>query len=96
VELSVENPDFVRAVSFWKLADLSSMIFSGGEKSFPYMRFAEILLIYAEAINEVSGPTAEAYNALNRVRRRAGFTEPVQICLKVNSETWFYRKGGWN
>jgi hypothetical protein len=77
VDLSVENPDFVRAVSFWKLADLSSMVFSGGEKSFPYMRFAEMLLIYAEATNEASGPTAEAYAGLNRVRSRAGFTEPL-------------------
>jgi hypothetical protein len=77
VDLSVENPDFVRAVSFWKLADLSSSVFSGGEKSFPYMRFAEILLIYAEALNEVSGPAGEAYNALNRVRARAGLSEPV-------------------
>jgi starch-binding outer membrane protein, SusD/RagB family len=78
VELSVDNPDFVNAVSFWKLADLSSLVFSGGEKSFPYMRFAEILLIYAEALNEAAGPTAEAYAALNRVRTRAGFTTPVE------------------
>jgi hypothetical protein len=77
VELSVENPDFTRAVSFWKLADLSSSVFSGGEKSFPYLRFADILLIYAEALNEASGPTPEAYAALNRVRARAGLTEPV-------------------
>jgi hypothetical protein len=77
VTLSVENPDFARAVSFWKLADPTSLVFSGGAKSFPYMRFAEILLIYAEALNEAGGPTPEAYAALNRVRRRAGFTEPV-------------------
>jgi hypothetical protein len=78
VTLSVENPDFARAVSFWKLADLSSTVFSGGAKSFPYMRFAEVLLIYAEALNEANGgPTAEAYNAFNRVRTRAGFTQPL-------------------
>lgn len=35
------------------------------------MRYAEILLIYAEASNEVSGPTADAYEAVNSIRRRA-------------------------
>lgn len=35
-------------------------------------RYAEILLNYAEAINEAQGPTTEAYNAINQVRARAG------------------------
>ncbi len=40
--------------------------------NFPVMRFAEVLLIYAEALNELNqGPTAEAYEAVNRVRARA-------------------------
>jgi len=40
---------------------------------FPYMRYSEVLLIYAEALNENGGPTAEAYDAINQVRRRARF-----------------------
>ena len=40
--------------------------------NFPVMRYAEILLIYAEALNEANeGPTQEAYDAINRVRERA-------------------------
>lgn len=40
--------------------------------NFPVMRYAEILLIYAEALNELNnGPTQEAYDALNRIRERA-------------------------
>lgn len=36
------------------------------------MRYSEVLLIYAEALNEVnSGPNAEAYEAVNTVRSRA-------------------------
>jgi hypothetical protein len=36
------------------------------------MRFSEILLIYAEALNEInSGPTAESFTAINMVRARA-------------------------
>jgi hypothetical protein len=40
--------------------------------NFPLIRYAEVLLIYAEALNEENGgPTPEAYEAINRVRRRA-------------------------
>lgn len=42
------------------------------------IRFAEVLLIHAEAENELNGPTQKAYASLNRVRARAGldpFTE---------------------
>ncbi|MDB5240684.1 MAG: RagB/SusD protein [Spirosoma sp.] len=41
-------------------------------KNIPVIRFAEILLIYAESLNEVGAPTGEAYSAINRVRKRAG------------------------
>jgi starch-binding outer membrane protein, SusD/RagB family len=36
-----------------------------------WMRFADVLLLYAEAVNERSGPTTDAKDALKRVRRRA-------------------------
>lgn len=36
------------------------------------LRYADVLLLYAEALNEVNmGPTLEAYDAVNMVRRRA-------------------------
>lgn len=35
------------------------------------LRYAEVLLIKAEAENELYGPTAAAYDAINQVRRRA-------------------------
>jgi hypothetical protein len=38
----------------------------------PILRFAEVLLIHAEAENELNGPTAKAYESYNRVRHRAG------------------------
>ncbi|GGA83869.1 membrane protein [Flavobacterium palustre] len=42
-------------------------------KNTPIIRFAEVLLIYAEAANEYqNGPTAAAYEAIDRVRERAG------------------------
>jgi starch-binding outer membrane protein, SusD/RagB family len=42
------------------------------EPNYPILRYADVLLLLAEAINEVQGPTAEAQEYLNQVRRRAG------------------------
>jgi len=39
------------------------------------IRYAEVLLIYAEAQNEVSGPTVDTEEALNKIRRRANLDE---------------------
>lgn len=73
VALSVDNPDPTRAVSFWKLADPTVTTGLNGGTSWPYMRYSELLLIYAEALNEANnGPNTEAYDAINRVRSRAG------------------------
>jgi hypothetical protein len=38
--------------------------------NFRVLRFADVLLMYAEATNEVNGPTPEVYAAVNRVRNR--------------------------
>jgi starch-binding outer membrane protein, SusD/RagB family len=35
------------------------------------LRYSDVLLMFAEAENEINGPTAAAYNAINLVRRRA-------------------------
>ena len=68
------------------------------------LRYAEVLLIYAEAQNEVTGPTIDAEEALNKIRRRAqlpeisgldknGFREAVwkEKCheLSFENKTWF-------
>lgn len=34
------------------------------------LRYSDVLLMYAEAENELNGPTVSAYNAVNQVRRR--------------------------
>ncbi len=44
--------------------------------NWPFLRFADVLLIYAEALNKQNnGPTAEALAAINRVRSRAGLPD---------------------
>ena len=45
---------------------------SQSSKNLPIIRYAEVLLIFAEAENEINGVTPAALNALNQVRERAG------------------------
>ena len=43
------------------------------DTDWPVIRYADILLMYAEALNNVNnGPNAAAYDAVNQVRARAG------------------------
>jgi len=40
--------------------------------NFPVLRFSDVLLMYAEAENELNGPSADAQMAIDLVRNRAG------------------------
>ncbi|HVG42482.1 MAG TPA: RagB/SusD family nutrient uptake outer membrane protein, partial [Chitinophagaceae bacterium] len=40
------------------------------------LRYSDVLLMFAEAENEINGPTTQAYNAVNMIRRR-GFGKPI-------------------
>ena len=53
--------------------------------NFPYMRYTDVLLMYAEAANELNdGPTDTAKAALRQVRQRA-FTNPEKIDSYIES-----------
>ena len=45
------------------------------ENDFPIIRLADVMLLKAEALNELGGPTAEALALLNAVRQRAGIPD---------------------
>lgn len=62
---------------FKKYLDLNNLATPGNVAiNFPIIRYADILLSLAEAINEQGTPTPEAYELLNQVRRRA-FAKPI-------------------
>lgn len=42
------------------------------------IRYSDVLLMYAEAENELNGPTVSAYDAINQVRRR-GFGKAINV-----------------
>lgn len=44
----------------------------GGDNDWIFIRYAEVLLNYAEAKNEASGPDQSVYAAINLVRQRSG------------------------
>ncbi|MFB3388167.1 RagB/SusD family nutrient uptake outer membrane protein [Flavobacterium sp. LAR06] len=57
---------------FKKYLDLTNLATPGNVAiNFPLIRYADILLSLAEAINEQGAPTPEAYELINQVRRRA-------------------------
>jgi len=43
------------------------------------IRYADILLSRAEALNELNGPTQEALDLIQEVRDRAGLTTPLNL-----------------
>jgi len=62
-------PRFAKFIDY-SLSPLSNQAQSG--INYPVLRYADILLLYAETLNEINGgPTADAYTAINRVRSRA-------------------------
>ncbi len=58
----------------------------------PQIRYAEVLLMYAEAQNEVSGPVQDAYDAFKRIRDRAQLTTPP--LSSYNQQT--FREAIWS
>jgi len=74
-----------------KYVDLSRTPFlpattpSQTDQDFVHLRYAEVLLMFAEAKNEASGPDATVYSAIDSVRLRAGM--PVVDRVKYGSQT---------
>jgi starch-binding outer membrane protein, SusD/RagB family len=65
------------------LDDWNSM----GTTAWRYFRYAEILLNYAEAQNEAVGPDASVYDAINKIRARAGLPDLPSGLSQVDMRT---------
>lgn len=63
--------DNARCMKYWDNA--TSGNHSGNDV--PVIRYADILLTKAEALNEVNGPTQDALDLINEVRERAGIAD---------------------
>lgn len=49
---------------------------SNSETNYIIIRYADVLLMYAEALNEVNGPVQAVYNAINSIRNRPNVKMP--------------------
>ena len=53
---------------------------------FPVIRLADLYLLYAEALNEYSGPSAEVYEYIDRIRERAGLEGVIDSWSKYSTD----------
>ncbi len=62
---------------------------ANSDLNWPLLRYADILLVYAEAANEVSGPSSEVYSALNAIRQRAELPDAVGLSkVQLREAIW--------
>ncbi len=64
----MSTPDNARCLKYWD----NSTIGNDSGNDVPLIRYADILLTWAEALNELDGPTQQGLDLINRVRTRAG------------------------
>jgi len=82
--------------SFKYLPDPGALGASHGN-DIPEIRFADILLARAEALNELNGPTSEALELINQVRHRAGLSDlrPVDFTDTETLRDHILSERGW-
>jgi starch-binding outer membrane protein, SusD/RagB family len=64
------RPEWGNRVFIKKYSTSASPIYYWNNNNFRSLRYSDMLLLYAEALNEVNGPTPKAIECLNRVRER--------------------------
>ncbi|WP_367914770.1 RagB/SusD family nutrient uptake outer membrane protein [Leadbetterella sp. DM7] len=62
--------DWGNRVFIKKYSTDASPLYYWNDNNFRSLRYADMLLLYAEALNEVNGPNAKAIECVNRVRQR--------------------------
>jgi len=87
VKQVIDNPSLTSYI-MEKYVDLSKIPISGATapsstQHYIHLRYADVLLMYAEAKNEATGPDATVYAALDAVRARTGVNMPA-----VNQTTY--------
>ena len=93
VTVNILNGDNARSFKYWD----NTTIGNNSGNDVPLLRYADILLTRAEALNEVSGPLAECFTLINQVRTRAGL--PNLTLLETPTKETFrdaiFQERGW-
>jgi len=76
--------------------DLGATAANSGN-DFPVIRYADILMARAEALNELDGPTAEAVALVNQVRQKAGISDlpPADLADRNALREAIFRERKW-
>jgi starch-binding outer membrane protein, SusD/RagB family len=85
--------DNARSLKYWDNATVNNN--SGNDV--PVIRYADILLTKAEALNEISGPTQESLDLINEVRDRANLDD-LTLTDATSKEVYrdlILRERGW-
>jgi len=93
VTVNILNDDNARSFKYWDNATVGNN--SGNDV--PVLRYADILLSRAEALNELSGPTEEAFALINQVRKRAGLADltTTNTITQDDFRAAIFRERGW-
>ena len=89
----MSTPDNARSFKYWDNGTLGN----NGGADVPLLRYADMLLARAEALNEVSGPTSEALALTNQVRTRAGLPNlpAADMASAITLRDAILRERGW-
>lgn len=93
IDLSL-NPNSRAVFKYWPDADYIGPAYGN---DIPEIRFADVLLSRAEALNELNGPTQQALDLINLVRTRAGVDdlELVNFPTKESLRDHILNERGW-
>jgi len=88
------NANDTRPLKYWPDP---TAIDGGGGNDLPVIRYADILLSRAEALNEVNGPDAESIALINQVRDRAGVDDVLlaDFASKDELRDHILQERGW-
>jgi hypothetical protein len=89
----LSTADNVRSLKYWD----NNTVGNNSGNDVPVLRYADILLSRAEALNELSGPTQDALDLINQVRTRAGIANLtlVNATSKDVLRDLILRERGW-
>jgi hypothetical protein len=85
--------DNVRSLKYWD----NNTVGNHSGNDVPVLRYADILLARAEALNELNGPTQQALDLINQVRTRAGIAN-LTLAVATSKEVLrdlILRERGW-
>ena len=92
---SVYNSDYYNPTGYWPKKMVSVAMSQSSPESiswsaypYPDMRFADLLLMAAETLNEAEGPSGKVYGYLDMVRRRAGLEGIVDTYEKYAKDSY--------